>query len=223
MGRFEAVSLNHPRVHGEAVEPASGVIGPCGGGVRVDLPICQHLNGAALGQVVGCLANDLRNQVVSLRAAVAVLHQSGCAHRIGSDDEWWVGDDQVEALAGDRLEQGSAAHVNGYLIQCGVETGDCAGAFRQVCRHDSGAVRGQVECLNAAACADIQCAVNGCAVGQCQQRCRCSADAEHVVRSKRPARCGLSQIGEHPPVMVAVRQRGGMWAQVKQRAHRSGG
>ena len=71
-----------------------------------DLPVAEHHGAAARGEMRGELREQLAEQGVAGAAAVAV--GPGAVLGVGrarGDDEGRVGDDEVEALPGDGLEQ----------------------------------------------------------------------------------------------------------------------
>ena len=220
--RVEHVTLDHPRIHGQAVQPLVDALGPLR--VRVaalgNLPVREHLERAAGGHAIRSAAQDCGNQVVAIHATVTILvHARRAAHGIWRDHEGRIRDDQVEGLTFNRLEQGAFAHVNRRPVKGGVELGERARTRRQVGRDDAARVRGQVESLDAAAAAHIQGRVDLIAHGHLQQRPGRPADAHHVVISQRLAGLSLPQVRGHPPLALAARQGRRVRTQIVQGAH----
>ena len=185
-----------------------------------NLPIGEHLQGAAPRHAGRRLAQDRAHEVVAVHAPVAVFEQPrGAAHRVRRDHERRVRDDQVEGFALDGFEEGALAHVDGGLVEGRVELGERARPRRQVGRDDAVRVSREVQGLDAAAAANVQRRFDALAHRHLQQRQRRPADSEHVVVAQRLAGLHLRQVRGHPPLVVPIRRRGGVRAQVEEGAH----
>ncbi len=109
-----------------------------------------------------------------LRSPVAVL-----VVVVGRDDEGRVGDDEVEALAGDRLEQVALdeGHVD-HAVEGGVEPGERERPGVAVGGGDAAGVAGGQKGLDPAARAHVEGVGDRAAHGQVRQRPRRGRDAD---------------------------------------------
>ena len=206
--------VGHPGGHVPAPVPAAAV-----------LPIAEHDGGGARAQVLA-QARDEAGQDGA--AGVAVLHegQARLAHGRGREDEGRVGDDQVEAAAGDGLQEGAGQELQAIGAdggQGGVEGGEGQGALGDVGGGHAVGVAQQVEGLDAAAAAQVEGGGDGAAGGQGGQGQAGAADAQDVVGGQGGAGGELAEVGGDPPADVAGLVAGLVGAQVDQGAHAGGG
>ena len=229
-----AVALDHPDVEARLLEPAPGVRGPVlaiggiGGGVvaldvrgrgirghsmrgRGDLPVREHDRAAARCQVRGQLPGDVGEQLVTAAAAVPVrpLGDAGVAR---GDDERRVGDDEVELLARDRLEQRSRAQIQVDPVERRGEGRERDRALGQVGGDHPIGVAGGVQGLDAAATAHIERRAHALARRDRREGERCPADPEHVLGVQGRAGGELGEVRGDPPAdraQIVLRRVGG--------------
>ncbi len=220
LGGVLPVALQHPGVD----SVGEGGLEPC---PRVreavllvgDLPVAEHDGARARGEVRGELGEQLGEQGVAGAAAVAVGPGVVLVvARAGRDHEGRVGDDEVEDLPGDGLEEGAAAQVELDPVQRGVEGGEGEGALGEVGGHDVLGVAGGVHRLDPAAAAEVEHSADGRARRDPGEGEGGAAHAEDVLGGERGAGRELGEVRGDPPVERAGIVLGGVGGQVHEGA-----
>jgi len=171
-----------------------------------DRPVRHDVAPTAVGEVRRSPAHDRLDDLVARQAGVAVDEALARPRGGRRDHERRVGRDQVEGLAGHRFPEGALAHLHVDVVERGVERGDRQGARIDVGRDDPAGVRGQVERLDPAAGAEVECAVDRPPGGQLGERGGGRAHAQDMV-GRHPDRLAVEtgcQVADHPPVAGVV-------------------
>lgn len=200
--RIEDVALDDPRIDRQALEPLLEPQPPFGVGIMLggDLPVPDELEDPAGHEVFGARAHDRADEPVATHPPIAVFEEAPrAAERVRSDDEGRVRHDEIEGLARDRFEEGALADLDVEAVERRVETGEGAGARRQVRRDDPARVSRQVHRLDAAAAPHVEGGVDAIADRHLEEARRGAADAEDVIGPQRPARPRSRDVGGDPP------------------------
>ena len=134
------------------------------------LPVAQELRHPTGGEHGGHAGDEVAHQVVARGTAVAVFEQATGAQGGGGNDEGRVGDDEVEGLAGHRLQHRAGAQTGVDARDRQVRPCDRQGARGDVGGRDVVRVAGGQDGLHAAAGAQVQDAPDGLAHGEFGQR-----------------------------------------------------
>ena len=120
--------------------------------LALDDPRDEQVGESAFFEVPGGLADQVLAEPVRVGAAVPERVPG-----VRRDDIGRVAQDEVEALAGDGIEQASLAELDvRHLVQTGVERGEVERPRVHVDRHDALAVAGGPDRLNARARPDVE-------------------------------------------------------------------
>ena len=154
-------------------------------------------------QVFADRADDALHDAVAGAAAIAILEgrHVGATRR---DDEGRVADDEVKALSRNGFEEVARAQLPILIIEGRIEGGDGEGPRGQVGSNDVIDMLGQMQCLDAAAGAQVERRSDRSTDGPGAQRQRGPADPQHVIRGERVAGRDLGQVGDHQPVVTVV-------------------